>query len=1132
MITRNRLVGQAAFDTPLWPNTTKRSSPLLHCGPRGRDQFMSNARSYLRELATIGQTADAQARRQVFRQGMAMLAAIAEIEPAPLEGISIDDLQMSVRRAIDDGLFDELEWLSPAAAATAIYELAQAMPPGAERRELGRRVLTRMRNADHTTFVRLAISLARTAPKILSSEANYQRALLVVSSPSQNSVGVSELALGVLAQPLLTRLWVQEPATGSLVGRLGSARILAYAAREALQRHLTDDAGGVTLLTRPTVRSVMQQLLADREALVWRWAAVARGLLAHADSEFADDIARELTSSNNSELRRGTLSAVAAFELGGAAMRWWQPVAALAHSEHGIARCAVLGIVGLASIAPSQADEFIVGLLMASPNQHHELDLCEAIAELSRDESPTLLPRSTAEAAERIRKRLKIANDTGNAANKGLCASLLIDLTSVDPAAQQGVLPSIAAARAALSRGEIAAAHHSAQSTIEELAIAIETLARPALDDLSIEHEVRLLRELDREILSSTTLPAVLAAGPEHLESVEILRGSLHQLEAVLVVREIEEIERPFDLRLAQLRALIRLLDSAPHDDDPSNRILAMQQLLRRARVEHSSLRRAVYVAMTRAADALIRTGDIELGDVLLVWPHEFPPDEDFAIVREASMLPELEATFSAYVALQQQAWGASTDRTSNLEMCTKMANVAQALPTATSPRLDGVRSMITQLACGLRALCTARSRSDISDRVVIDSVAEIAATLSMRIGGARRRLGFDPLALGLESAVRTIGHTLTFFRTAAADKTKSIDLALELDEHIGIAIERAHESLPPAFAKAMERAFLVVAQLPAEAATADTTDTGSNFAGHFPNWMPLSRRLGGFSIIRPIGSGAAGSVLLAVRADESKRANQKPVAVKVPDYDGGAARSMSEQEFEAVFREEASALLSLPAHPHLAGFITFDASAKPKPILVMEYVRGPNLEHVIDSRRLTIARACKIVDGILHGLEVMHTSGLAHLDIKPPNVVLREGRDEPVLVDFGLAGRRIRIGCGSPHYGAREVWLEPTAGTPVLAPFAADVYAAACIAAEMLTGTTIVNGDSLSEVVGIHMAGQAGRALIPALQRAGYSDMAQLFAPALDRDASKRPTAERFRRGFASLTPKIIAKPWPLVAL
>jgi hypothetical protein len=83
-----------------------------------------------------------------------------------------------------------------------------------------------------------------------------------------------------------------------------------------------------------------------------------------------------------------------------------------------------------------------------------------------------------------------------------------------------------------------------------------------------------------------------------------------------------------------------------------------------------------------------------------------------------------------------------------------------------------------------------------------------------------------------------------------------------------------------------------------------------------------------------------------------------------------------------------------------------------------------------------------------------------------------------------------------------------------------------------MMTGTTLVNGDSFSDVVGIHLAGQAGRALVPALQKAKFTDLAQLFAMALDRDPTKRPTAERFRRGLAALAPSFDSRPWPLVTI
>src|SRR5262249_37825161 len=148
-------------------------------------------------------------------------------------------------------------------------------------------------------------------------------------------------------------------------------------------------------------------------------------------------------------------------------------------------------------------------------------------------------------------------------------------------------------------------------------------------------------------------------------------------------------------------------------------------------------------------------------------------------------------------------------------------------------------------------------------------------------------------------------------------------------------------------------------------------------------------------------------------------------------------------QEFLHLFREEAGALLTLAPHPNLAGFVNFDAAARPKPILVMELVTGPSLERIIDKRDLSTSSAFAILDGIAAGQGAMHEQRLGHLDIKPANVILRQ-RDgaasgdllsdalapSAVLVDFGLAGRKIRPGCASPHYGAPEIWDPGMYGT------------------------------------------------------------------------------------------------------
>src|SRR5262245_59913816 len=154
-----------------------------------------------------------------------MLAQIADREPAPLEGLAAEQLALAVRTALADGLLVDLDWLSPAASAIALFELAQALPPGAERRELGRRVLTRLRDADRDTFIRLLTALARSSPKLLVPESSVRdhalraRMEVVLAAPLTAAGAIGELALAIVAQPVLAQAWIEVPATGSLPAR-------------------------------------------------------------------------------------------------------------------------------------------------------------------------------------------------------------------------------------------------------------------------------------------------------------------------------------------------------------------------------------------------------------------------------------------------------------------------------------------------------------------------------------------------------------------------------------------------------------------------------------------------------------------------------------------------------------------------------------------------------------------------------------------------------------------------------------------------------------------------------------------------------------------------------------------------
>jgi hypothetical protein len=1076
---------------------------------------VTGGRSYLAAFAALHTLQTAEERRQVARQGLAMLAEIAAREPAPLEGIDADRLLLAVRVALNDGLLTSLDWLAPASAAVALFELAQALPPGAERRELGRRVLTLLREADRATFVRLLIALARTSPKVVAAEGLRARLGVVLAAPFTAPGMIGELAIGLLAQPSLAQSWVEEPATGSLPGRRLAARILAHGAREAVRRYDAGDRGGVRVLARPGVRAALARLLGDREALVSRFASIARGILAHVDSDLAGEIDRELRpTSTNTEVRRGAASAAAALERGGAARPWRDILVERATKEPGVGRGVILGLAGLAIASPADADELACELVKRAP-----LESAEALADLRREEAAPLLPAASASALAWTRAQIS-ADDGKDDGRWALLHALEAELA--DASRSEGIGVPIGEARAALDDGDTQRALRAARAAVDEITEAADWLERASDDDaLDRRHSMRLLRELDRELLADNALPAVLALAEQDPARVQFSR-SLARIEAALLAHERAPESGAVahgGLRIARLRALVRMLDGVrvTGEADLGARLAAVRQLMERAQTDHSPLRRAVWAAMTRAGDALLRDGHAELTDLLLAWTAAFPED-DFAIVREASMVPELEQSFHAYAQLQQATWEAADpdDIDALRTVLERLGELTDALPPEQSPRVESVRLALARLGNQLARLTSVASQHAVPAGT-LDAIATELGALARRGFGARRRLGIEAQdrSTELETAVRGIEAVLA---TPQRD-----DRSAALDETIAASIDESRAALPPALAAAIERVLVWLARRPLDRSEATTT-TAAEVT--LPGWVPLSRMLGNFYVVRPIGRGAGGSVLLAVRADERTRSDRQLVALKVPDYSGDAARNLSESEFERLFREEAGALLALPEHANLARFITFDASAQPKPILVMEFVRGTNLERTLEAGELTMERALAIIDDLLAGLDAMHKVRIAHLDVKPPNLVLREGSGNAVLVDFGLAGRHIRAGCGSPYYGAAEVWTEDTSH---LEPFPTDVYAAACVAFEVLTNEVLIQGDNLKEVIDQHFTKQPAADVLASMERSRNASLAELVRAAVARDSKRRPTAQRLRAGFAAIKPELAAQRWPL---
>ena len=100
----------------------------------------------------------------------------------------------------------------------------------------------------------------------------------------------------------------------------------------------------------------------------------------------------------------------------------------------------------------------------------------------------------------------------------------------------------------------------------------------------------------------------------------------------------------------------------------------------------------------------------------------------------------------------------------------------------------------------------------------------------------------------------------------------------------------------------------------------------------------------------------------------------------------------------------EAASLMVLD-HPNICRFLDADTTSEGQLYLVSEYIRGPTLEEQVDKQNLTLPQAYSLSMAILSALAHAHSVGVFHRDIKPDNILIRDGDvSDPVLIDFGIS--------------------------------------------------------------------------------------------------------------------------------
>ena len=186
-------------------------------------------------------------------------------------------------------------------------------------------------------------------------------------------------------------------------------------------------------------------------------------------------------------------------------------------------------------------------------------------------------------------------------------------------------------------------------------------------------------------------------------------------------------------------------------------------------------------------------------------------------------------------------------------------------------------------------------------------------------------------------------------------------------------------------------------------------------------------RRIGDYSIVRKIGTGATSHVYLGLHVDSMQTAAIKLLSLQYS--------SPSHHHMLAI---EAS-LCGKLNHPNIVGLHGADLDAADGPYLVMEYVDGNSLDKFDRSENLLpVETVVNIMRQSAEALRYASELGIVHRDVKPGNIIVR--KDGVVkIADFGCAISRSNV---SP---------EQIEGKPLT--HQSDIYSLGAVFYRLLTG-------------------------------------------------------------------------------
>jgi serine/threonine-protein kinase len=236
---------------------------------------------------------------------------------------------------------------------------------------------------------------------------------------------------------------------------------------------------------------------------------------------------------------------------------------------------------------------------------------------------------------------------------------------------------------------------------------------------------------------------------------------------------------------------------------------------------------------------------------------------------------------------------------------------------------------------------------------------------------------------------------------------------------------------------------------------------------------LKRAREIGSYALVEKIGEGGMGEVWRA-----KHRLLARPAAIKLIRADalgvGGRAREAALQRFEREAQDTATL-----GSVHTVNVYDFGVTEEGNFYYVMELLDGISIEQYVKTfGPMEPARAVYVLRQACHSLAEAHARGLIHRDIKPANIFLcRLGPDDDFVkvLDFGLVhdlDRDTRLTIEGSISGT-PAYLAPESAAHNRFDTRSDIYALACVAYWLLTGTVVFDGDTAAAVMTAHIRDQ-----------------------------------------------------------